>query len=104
MPVKPNFTEVALNGSIVQVHGVSDAGETGDLVDIQVVLAQGNRIARGGVGTLGDTWQANLPVADPDNAALKFEDGAAIAFGLETHSENLRTITWAQPMRINKVA
>jgi hypothetical protein len=102
MPIKPNFTDVVLTGGFVKVNGLSEASDVAgfDIIDIQVVLAQGNRIARGGVGKIVTEWQANLPVSDDAGLAPDFQPGAAVAFGVETHRENLATVTWAQPVQI----
>jgi hypothetical protein len=104
MPIRPNFTDVQLSGDTVEVHGLSADDELGDLLDIRVVLSQGKRIGRAGVGRIVSAWQADLPVTDPDGGAPDYQTGEAVAFGIETHGENLRTITWAQTVQIARRA
>ena len=105
MAIKPNFTEVVLDGGTIEVHGVSDTGvDDADVLDIQVVLAQGDRVAREGVGRIVSAWQANLPKSDPDGEAGDFQVGDATAFGVETRRENLTTTTWVQAIKIAQKA
>jgi hypothetical protein len=102
MAARPNFTEVEIDGDTVQVHGVSDPSEVADIVDIRVILAQGRRVAGGPVEKPGSPWVANLPVRDPEGASADFQVGEVLAFGVETHRENLLTITWAQMLQIGQ--
>jgi hypothetical protein len=90
--VRPNFTDVERKGGDVRVTGVSDK-DTGDIVDIQVVLAQGAKVARKAVAKLGSQWDVEFTNAG-------FAAGPAVAFGVETRRENARTTTWAQALDI----
>ena|SRR5215210_4075138 len=92
MAVRPNFTGVERTGDIVRVSGQS-AEPFGEIFDIQVVLAQDGRMARKAVGRLGSVWDVELP-------SEGFVAGPAVAFGVETRTENLTTTTWAQPVEI----
>ncbi len=100
MAIRPNFTDVVIDGNTVEVHGVSDDKELAEILDIRVVLAQGDRIAGGRAEPGFSSWKANVTVADPTGEAQDFEVGDAVAFGVETHRENLTTITWAQTVQI----
>ena len=46
--VRPNFTDVQLTDGTLRVEGRSDV-DISDIVDIRVVLVQGDRITRGSV-------------------------------------------------------
>lgn len=102
---RPNFTAAEIDGSSVRVSGVSradDADELADILDIQVVLAQGERIGHGRVKILTDDWVATVPVKDPRHEGPDFKTGEAMVTGIEVHRENARTITWSQPIAITK--
>jgi hypothetical protein len=96
MPGKPGFTDVQIVGDKVRVGGTSDA-DVSDVVDIRVTLVQGKRIAAGPVTQIATDWKAELPVRDP---AGDFQKGEAVAFGVETRSENLFTMTWTETVTI----
>jgi hypothetical protein len=93
MAFKPNFTGVHRDGEAVIVSGTSDADSVDDIVDIRVVLAQGDRVQRAVVDTIGADWNTGVP-------GDGFAAGPATAFGIETRRENATTITWAQPVDI----
>ncbi len=93
MAFKPNFTSARLDGDTVAVSGVSSPEPAGDIVDIRVILAQGERIERGRVEVVGSSWQAKVPAAG-------FVAGPATAFGVETRHEHFTTITWAEQVDI----
>lgn len=92
MAVRPNFTGVEHTGDMVRVSGVS-GDDFSDIVDIQVVLAQGDQVARKAVGRLGSVWDVEFP-------SEGFVAGSALAFGWETRKENVTTISWAEPVNI----
>jgi hypothetical protein len=96
MPGKPGFTDVQIVGDNVRVEGESDAAAS-EILDIRVTLVQDQRIAAAPVTQIGSSWAAQLPVSDP---AGDFHAGDAVAFGVETQRENVRTITWTQAVRI----
>jgi hypothetical protein len=96
MPGKPSFTDVQIVGDKLRVGGESDA-DVSDVVDIRVTLVQGQRIAAAPVSQIASSWKAELPVSDP---AGDFQAGEAVAFGVETRSENVLTMTWAETVTI----
>jgi hypothetical protein len=101
MPARPNFTDAQIIGDTVRVEGRSDPDDPNlaDILDIRVVLVQGERMASGSVEQISEVWHADLPVSD---AAVpgSFAAGDAVAFGVETRSENLLTITWTETVTI----
>jgi hypothetical protein len=92
MAVRPNFTGVERTGDTLRVSGVS-GDDFNEIVDIQVVLTQGNRIERKTVQKLGSVWDVEFP-------AEGFESGDATAFGWETRKDNFTTISWAETVPI----
>ena len=111
---KPSFTGVKISGGdgdkVVTVSGRTaveiESGGLADIIDITVVLVQGERVARtsvlapiAGFGfKLDEGWDATLPGeggAQPD-----FTPGAAVAFGVETRIENRTTIIWSEDVTI----
>jgi hypothetical protein len=98
MAAKPNFTDVQLTNGALRVEGKSDV-DISDIVDIRVVLVQGDRITRGSVEQISSVWHAELPATDPAGSG-DFIAGQAVAFGVETRSENVLTMTWTQPVTI----
>jgi hypothetical protein len=98
MPGKPNFTDAQLVDGKVRVEGASDEEDLPDIVDIRVVLVQGDRITAGNVEQILTAWSAELPASDP--TAGDFEVGKAVAFGWQTHAENFLTMTWTEPVDI----
>ena len=91
---KPNFTGVRRDGDELIVSGASDPNDLPDILEIRVVLTQGDTIATPvTAGTIGATWNVNVP-------GDGFGDGTAVAFGIETHRENATTITWSQALNI----
>jgi hypothetical protein len=99
MPARPNFTDVELIDGTLRVEGRSD-NDISDILDIQVVLVQEDRITRGSVEHISSVWHAELPATDPAGGSGDFTAGQAVAFGVETRSENLLTMTWTQPVTI----
>jgi hypothetical protein len=101
MPFRPNFTDVELIDEVVRVGGISGEEDLPDIVDIRVVLVQGERIASGFVDKVTPEWHADVPVRDPDGTAADFRaDEVAVAFGAETRKENAMTITWVEGVKI----
>jgi hypothetical protein len=82
----------------VRVEGTSDEEDLPDIVDIRVVLVQGDRITAGNVEQILTVWRVELPASDP--TAGDFQIGQAVAFGWQTHSENFLTMTWTEPLEI----
>jgi hypothetical protein len=99
MAAKPNFTDAQIIGDTVRVEGKSD-DDVSDIIDIRVVLVQGKRIAGGSVDQISSGWKAELPVTDPAARSGDFRVGEAVAFGVETRSENLLTMTWTETVTI----
>jgi hypothetical protein len=94
MSVRPNFTDVNHSGDAVVLTGISDPEPSGDIVDIRVVLSQGERVESAVVETVGDAiWTVDVPSAG-------FVAGPAVAIGIETRRENSATLTWTQPVQI----
>ena len=98
---KPNFTDARIIGDTVRVEGVSDPDDPdlADILDIRVVLVQGERMAGGSVEQISGVWHADLPVSDAA-APGSFHAGDAVAFGVETRSANLLTMTWTETVSI----
>ena len=92
MAVRPNFTGVEHTDNVVRVSGVS-GDPFADVLDIQVVLTQANRVARKTVSRLDSVWDVEFP-------SEGFAAGPAVAFGWETRKENFTTISWAEPVEI----
>jgi hypothetical protein len=97
--VRPNFTDVQLIDGTMRVEGRSDV-DISDIVEIRVVLVQGDRIARGSVEQISSVWHAELPATDPAAGSGDFAAGEAVAFGVETRSENFLTMTWTERVTI----
>jgi hypothetical protein len=99
---KPNFTDARIIGDNVRVEGRSDPSDPdlADIVDIRVVLVQGERMAGGSVEQISEVWHADLPVSDAA-APGAFRACDAVAFGVETRSENFLTMTWTETVSIN---
>jgi hypothetical protein len=92
--VRPNFTDIARSGTDLIVNGASDPDAVDDIVEIRVVLTQGDKIAAPvTVASIFASWKVDVP-------ADGFEDGTAVAFGIETHREHATTITWSQALDI----
>jgi hypothetical protein len=98
MPARPNFTDAQLVDGKVRVEGRSDEEDLPDIVDIRVVLVQGDRITAGTVEQISTVWRAELPATDPNSG--DFQVGEAVAFGWETHKTNVFTMTWTEPVEI----
>lgn len=93
---KPNFTDVRRDGHDLIVSGASDPDDVADILEIRVVLTQGDKIATPvAAGAIGASWNVSVP-------ADGFDDGTAVAFGIETHREHATTITWSQALNIPK--
>jgi len=92
MSVRPNFTGVERTEETVRVSGVS-GDDFNEIVDIQVVLTQGNKIERKTVQKLGSVW-------DVEFESDGFETGVATAFGWETRKDNFTSISWAETVNI----
>jgi hypothetical protein len=98
--LRPNFTDAKLTGKSVRLEGVSDPADLGDIVDIRVFLEQaaGNpgdtpELAHTFVKQLSSNWNATV---EGD-----FRVGQAMAFGVETRSDPVTTITWAEAVDIH---
>ena len=100
MPAKPNFTDAQLIDGVVRVEGRSAIEDVPEIVDIRVVLVQGDRITAGSVEQISEVWRAELPASDPSASSGDFQAGGAVAFGWETHRENFLTMTWTEPVQI----
>lgn len=100
MSVRPNFTDVTIDGDDVRVGGTSDEDDTEDILDIRVTLVQGERVGAGSVDKVTSVWRALVPVADPAGQGANFAPGPAVAFGVETRRKHSTTTTWAQPLTI----
>ena len=100
MPGKPNFTDAQLIDGVVRVEGSSDRADLPEIVDIRVVLVQGDRITAGSVEQISEVWRAELPASDPSARSGDFQAGDAVAFGWQTHKENFLTMTWTEPVEI----
>jgi hypothetical protein len=98
MATRPNFTDAQLVDGVVRVEGRSDEEDLPEIVDIRVVLVQGDRITAGKVDQITTVWIAELAATDPN--AGDFEAGQAVAFGWETHKTNAFTMTWTEPVTI----
>jgi hypothetical protein len=100
MSLRPNFTDVRLADGQVSVFGESNSEDLGDLVGIQIFVSQTAeaaggpaQIAQGFVPESGSNWRAEF-----DAGGLVA--GPAVVIGVETHSDPVTTITWAQPIEI----
>jgi hypothetical protein len=100
MATKPNFTDAQLIDGVVRVEGRSDIDDIPEIVDIRVVLVQGDRITAGSVDQISEVWRAELPASDPSARSGDFQAGGAVAFGWETHKQNFLTMTWTEPVEI----
>lgn len=100
MGTRPNFADDAqLTDGSVRVEGQSP--EHSDILDLRVALVQGDQVTSAKVDKLGSPWHAILPdPTGPDASSVEFQPGLAVAFGVETHRENLMTISWAEPVTI----
>ena len=102
MSARPNFTDVRLSGPKVRVFGESNSEDLGDFVGIQVFVSQqaqaaggSARIVAGFVPEAGSSW-----IAEFDNDGLV--EGPAVAIGVETHSDPVTAITWAQAVEVRE--
>jgi hypothetical protein len=92
--VKPNFHSISRRGDHLVVSGSTPAQLVKDALEVRVILTQGEKIAPPAIAPKIDTgWQVKV-------AADGFESGTAVAFGIETHSDNATTITWSQALDI----
>ena len=106
MPIRPNFTALESDGDSVFVRGQSspnDPQDLADVVDIRVVLVQGDRIQPGFVAEIASDWVARVPIQDPDGAGADFQLGDATVFGWETRRLHASTFTWFQSLPISQV-
>jgi hypothetical protein len=104
MPFRPNFTALEIDGDTVLVRGLSapnDPEDFADIVDIRVVLVQGDRVHPATVDELMSDWVARVPVQDPGGTAGDFGPGDAVVFGVETRRRDATTITWTQHLPIS---
>lgn len=101
MAAKPNFTDARITGDVVRVEGRSDPSDPdlADILDIRVILVQGDRMASGSVEQISAVWHANLPVSDAATPGA-FDAGEAVVFGVESRKENLLTMTWTETVTI----
>jgi hypothetical protein len=101
MPSRPNFTDARIIDDNVRVEGRSDPNDPdlADILDIRVVLVQGERMASVFVKGISEVWHVELPVSD---AAVpgEFRRGDAVAFGVEARSATLLTMTWTETVTI----
>jgi hypothetical protein len=102
MSFRPNFTEVRLKGSKVTAAGVSNKDDLDDFVGIQVFVSQEDqggggsaKVASGFLAQAGSSWRAEFD-------ANGLTAGPAMAVGVETHSDPVTTIAWAQSVKIKK--
>jgi hypothetical protein len=102
MAAKPNFTKVRLAGGKVTVQGESNSQDLDDIVGIHVLVRQEAKagedqatLAAGSVAQAGSTWEAEL-----DDKG--FAAGPAMALGVETHSDPLTAISWAESVEIEE--
>ena len=93
MAVKPNFTGVHRTGDTLVVSGISDPEPAGDIVEVRVILAQGERLDSAVVAGVGRAWNVEIP-------SDGFVAGPARAFGVETRREESTTFTWAEQVDI----
>jgi len=105
--VRPNFTDIRIQDGQVEVKGVSGIeADTGsrvdfqDVVEIRVVLIQGERADQGLVDTLDPNWTVTFDVTDPTGAAPDFKPGQATAVGVERRLENATVISWSETLPI----
>jgi hypothetical protein len=105
--VRPNFTDIRIQNGQVEVKGVSGIeADTGsrvdfqDVVEIRVVLIQGERVDQSLVDTLDPNWTATFEVADPTGASPDFQTGDAVAIGVERRLENATVISWSETLPI----
>jgi hypothetical protein len=93
MAFKQAFSGLHRGDGTLVLTGQSDPDPPGDILDIRVILAQGERIAPATVDDLSESWNVHVP-------AEGFVPGPAVAFGIETRRANATTVTWAQPFDI----
>jgi hypothetical protein len=105
--VRPNFTDIRIQDGKVKVKGVSgiepDTGsrvDFTDVVEIRVVLIQGDRVDQGLVDALDPNWTATFDVADPIGSAPDYPPGDAVAVGVERRLENATVISWSETLPI----
>jgi hypothetical protein len=105
--VRPNFTDIRIQNGKVEVKGVSGIDpDTGsrvdfqDVVEIRVVLIQGERVDHGLVDTLDPNWTATFDVSDPTGAGPDFKPGPALEIGVERRLENATVISWSETLPI----
>jgi hypothetical protein len=92
--IRPNFNSISRSGDDLLVSGNTPAELVKDAIEVRVILTQGEKIAPPAIAPKIDTgWQVKV-------AADGFESGTAVAFGIETHSDNATTITWSQALDI----
>jgi hypothetical protein len=93
---KPNFNSISRSGDELLVSGNTPPELAEDAIEVRVILTQGTKIAPPAIApSIGTGWQVRVP-------ADGFEAGTAVAFGIETHSENATTIAWAEALDIPK--
>ena len=85
----------------MRLEGVSDPDDLGDIVEIRVFLEQGGR-PHGDTAELAAYLReaARLELAC-DRCEGDFRVGQALAFGVETRSDPVTTITWAEAVDIH---
>jgi hypothetical protein len=91
MVFKANFTSLMRDSDTIRVLGKSE--EAADVIEIRVVLAQGEKLERGILDQVDESWVVEIP-------ADGFEAGPAFVFGVETRRTNLTTVTWAESLTI----
>jgi hypothetical protein len=102
MSFRPNFTDVRLKGGKVSAAGESNKDDLADIIGIQIFVTQdaqdggeSAKVASGFLPQSGESWRAEFD-------ANGLTTGPAMAVGVETHSEPMTTISWAQPVKIKK--
>ena len=92
--IRPNFNSISRSGDDLLVSGNTPQELVEDALEVRVILTQGETIAPPAIApSIGTGWQVQVPAAG-------FEPGTAVAFGIETHSGNATTITWAQALEV----
>jgi hypothetical protein len=107
MIVRPNFTGASIQSGEVRVTGESGIAPDGtrvefdqDVVDIRVVLIQGERTDHRPVDSLDANWTATFSVADEVGSGPDYTAGPAVAVGVERRRENDTVISWTQTLPI----
>jgi hypothetical protein len=102
MAARPNFTKVQLSGDKVTAQGESDPDTLADFVALQIFVKQeaqagggAAKLATGFVPQASQSWEAEFD-------ASGLVAGPALAFGVETHSDPMTAISWAESVEIEE--